>query len=216
MSNFSSTGKLTAELDYIVAKLRVLDPAQRFILGITGYPAAGKSTVSKRLADAVNERLPDNPAIVVPMDGFHLPNDTLRKIGLLELKGVPDTFDAQGFVELLHRLRDCTTENVYCPLFDRSIEASIENAIVIEPAHRLCVVEGNYLLLDREPWNQCREYFDEVWFLDVAVDTILPRLYERHERGGRSKQDARAKVESTDLPNARLIEVTKNRANRLI
>lgn len=237
MSNLQTQGMQTVDqsVDFLVDRVSQLPGNERYILGITGYPGAGKSTVSEWLVNGVNAKLssarPANQsasgtqpsslsaeqlATAVPMDGYHYSNEKLQEIGLLELKGIPDTFDAAGFVEMLKKLRTTTTANVYCPLFDRSIEASIEDAIVIEPKHKLCVVEGNYLLYDKSPWDECKNYFDEVWFLDVSFDTILPRLQERHIQGGRTPEGAMAKVESTDLPNARLVDQTKQRAHRIL
>lgn len=200
----------------LVQKVTTLPEGARYIIGVTGSPGAGKSTVSEWMVHGVNQRLPNQPAIIVPMDGFHYSNEKLTELNLLHLKGIPDTFDAASFVDLLRRLRTTTHENVYCPVFDRSIEASIENAIVVEPKHKVCVVEGNYLLLERQPWDQCRNYLDEAWFLDVQIATILPRLYERHILGGRAPEAAKAKVESTDLPNAILVEATRKFADKLI
>ncbi len=203
-------------IDDICAKVANLQNGQRYILGITGYPGAGKSTVSGSLVNGVNANIKGDPAMVVPMDGYHFSNEKLHELKLADLKGIPETFDAHGFISLLERLRNDTTKNVYCPLFDRSIEASIQDAIVIEPKHKLCVVEGNYILLKKEPWSNCRKYFDEVWFLDVTFDTILPRLLDRHIQGGRTPEGAQAKVDSTDLPNARLVEETKIYADKLV
>jgi pantothenate kinase len=197
-------------------KVSLLPERSRYILGVTGYPGSGKSTVSQSLMKGVNERLSSAPAIVVPMDGYHFSNEILRQRHLLDLKGIPDTFDAKGFVNLLSKLRTIAGQNVYCPLFDRTIEASIADAIVIEPRHKLCIVEGNYLLLEKQPWDQCRQYLDETWFLDASIDTILPRLLARHIKGGRTPDEAKAKIESTDLPNARLIEETKRFADKLV
>jgi len=215
--------------DELFQRVVSLPAGKRYILGITGYPGAGKSTVSEWIVDGVNQRLhkrvatgaaPNQStavnALIVPMDGFHLSNEKLTELNLLALKGIPDSFDGAGFVDLMRRLRKVTDENVYAPLFDRSIEASIEDAIVIQPSDRLCVVEGNYLLLDTEPWVQCRQYLDEAWFLDVDIDTIVPRLHERHIKGGRSPEAAKTKMESTDLPNARLIESTRKFAHKLV
>ena len=201
---------------FLCSKVTSLSPGQRYMLGVTGCPGAGKSTVSEWLVNGVNEKLPDRPAMVVPMDGFHFSNEQLKEMKLLEFKGIPDSFDAARFVDLLRRLRAITDKNVYCPLFDRSIEASIEDAIVIEPKNKLCVVEGNYLLVKEKPWDGCRSYFDQVWFIDVTFDTVMPRLLARHVHGGRTQEGARAKIESTDLPNANLIEQTKPYADRLI
>ena len=197
------------------AELSALKEGQRYILGIAGYPGAGKSTVSQWLEQGVNKEY-EGWVKVVPMDGYHFSNEKLEQMQLRELKGIPESFDAPNFIDLLRRLRTTTNKNVYCPRFDRSIEASIEDAIVVSPQHKLCIVEGNYLLHTEEPWQECKSYFDEIWFLDATFDTILPRLIERHIQGGRSEAGAQAKVESTDLPNARLIDKTKFRADRVI
>jgi pantothenate kinase len=221
-SKADTQSEITALAQELVQRVIALRPGQRYILGITGYPGAGKSTVSEWIVDAVNQQLRkhaaggDMEAMLVPMDGYHLSNERLTELNLLPLKGIPDTFDAEAFVDLLRRLRTVTGENVYAPLFDRSIEASIQDAIAIKPQHKLCVVEGNYLLLETKPWDQCRQYLDEAWFLDVDIDTILPRLHERHLKGGRTPEAAKTKMESTDLPNARLIETTRKFAHKLI
>jgi pantothenate kinase len=189
---------------------------KRLLIGITGCPGAGKSTFAEQFQNLVNKRMALDVSIVVPMDGYHLSNERLEELGLLPLKGIPKTFDARRFVELLDRLRLPPIETVYCPKFDRSIEASIENAIAITPQHKLCIVEGNYLLLDEPPWNQCVRCLDEVWYLDVPTEILLPRLLQRHIDGGKTADGAREKVESTDLPNARLIAATKQKATKII
>jgi pantothenate kinase len=190
--------------------------SQRYLLGLVGAPAAGKSTFAAQLVDAVNERLGAPVAVVVPMDGFHYSNQELDRRELRALKGIPATFDAQGFVDLVKDLKSRQNESVFCPLFDRSIEASIENGIEIAPHHKIIVSEGNYLLLDEEPWRQLSELFNEIWFIDSTIETLMPRLLERHKAGGRNESETRAKIESTDLPNAKLIESSKERANRII
>ena len=149
------------------------------------------------------------------MDGYHWSNENLQGMGLLELKGIPDTFDAAGFYALMQQIRSNTSTNIPAPLFDRDIEASIDGGIVIEPKHRICVVEGNYLLLPKAPWSDARRLFDQVWFLDVSIDTVYPRLMARHLLC-RSAEEAKIKIESTDLPNARLILETRKLADKLV
>lgn len=198
------------------AKLKRLQPEQRVIIGLVGYPGAGKSTVSAALVNAVNNLHNQTVASVVPMDGYHFSNEELESKGLLALKGVPDTFDASSFIVLLKELRKPAVKTVCCPKFDRSIEASIPDGIAIEPEHRLLVVEGNYLLLDKEPWNSIRDLLDEAWFLHADLNTILPRLVERHREGGRTESGIKTKMESTDIPNAHLIDKTKAFAHRVL
>lgn len=206
-----TTNQLAEEL---VGRLRQMDPDERFLLGIVGYPGAGKSTTAQALAAETNSLLANDCCAVIPMDGFHYSNEKLNEMGLLPLKGIPATFDAYGFITLLKQLRN-NKNSVFAPKFDRSIEASIENAIEVNPAQRLLIVEGNYLLLDDQPWNQIRDLLDEVWFLDTDFDTVYHRLIDRHMQGGKTEEAAREKVESTDMPNARLIAASRQNAQRL-
>lgn len=202
--------------DDLLQTLHSMQESQRFILGIVGAPGAGKSTLASNLCNEINSQSADEPAIIVPMDGFHYSNEHLIELRLLPLKGIPATFDAQGFVALLDKVRKTKNASVFCPRFDRSIEASIANDIEVKPQHKLIIVEGNYLLLDEEPWNKIVQYLDQSWFIDCAIDVILPRLIQRHIDGGKSAKDAQLKVESTDLPNAKIIDATKSRATRIL
>jgi pantothenate kinase len=188
----------------------------RYLLGLVGAPAAGKSTFSAQLVDAVNKQLGHEVAVVVPMDGYHYSNEELDRRDLRPLKGIPATFDAQSFIDLIKKLKIESKQSVFCPLFDRSIEASIEDGIEIKPEHQIIVSEGNYLLLDETPWSELRNLFDEIWFIDSTIETLMPRLLARHKAGGRNEEETLAKIESTDLPNAKLIDSTKPRAHRVI
>lgn len=187
--------------------------SERFMLGICGAPGAGKSTLAEWIVNEWNRRQPGT-AVLVPMDGYHLSNEALEEKSLLPLKGIPDTFDSIAFVEKLAEIREHPEQTHFCPRFDRSIEASIQNAISIVPAHRLVVSEGNYLLLDKEPWCKIREILNEVWMIEAAEELILPRLLQRHQAGGKTQEGALTKVNSTDLPNARLISASSARAHR--
>lgn len=187
----------------------------RLILGICGAPAAGKSTLAESLVNTWNHRFAKTAALV-PMDGYHLSNEKLQQMGLWELKGKPETFDAHAFVQKIKEIRSSPAEKHFCPLFDRSSESSIENAIVVGEEHELVVVEGNYLLLDFPPWDELRELFDLVWYIQSAKKTIYPRLLARHMQGGKSEKQSKEKLASTDLPNAKLIAKTAVRADLLI
>jgi pantothenate kinase len=150
------------------------------------------------------------------MDGFHLPNETLDNLGLRSLKGIPDTFDAEGFVRLLEGIRKVPRQALSAPAFDRSVDGSIAGAVKIGTDVKVIVTEGNYLLYDEGKWSHIAELLDDSWFLDASLETIRPRLIARHVEGGRLLDEAIAKVESTDLPNARLIEKTRIRARAIV
>lgn len=188
---------------------------RRHLLGIVGAPGAGKSTFSHYLVNAVKAKLGPAAAVVVPMDGFHMTNAKLRALGIWELKGIPQSFEAQSFVDLLLKLKE-GSEPVACPTFDRAIEEPTDGGVLVEPEHKLVVIEGNYLLLKDEPWARIKEILDDCWFLDSDIDSIEPRLLERHIAGGRTAAQARIKVDSTDLPNARLIHESACRASRVV
>ncbi|MBB3193622.1 nucleoside/nucleotide kinase family protein [Roseateles terrae] len=183
----------------------------RRLLGIAGPPGAGKSTVAALLKEALGDQ-----AQVVPMDGFHLAQAELERLGRAGRKGAPDTFDASGFVSLLRRLRTPDAEAealVYAPEFRRDLEEPIAGALAVPATLPLVIVEGNYLLLSSPPWSEVQPLLDECWHVSVAQAQRLARLIARHERHGRSPQDARAWALGNDEPNARLVEAAAHRAD---
>ncbi len=182
---------------------------RRFI-GITGPPGSGKSTVASTLVSEIGPE-----AIVVPMDGFHLAQCELERRGLADRKGAPETFDVEGFVGLLHRLRTSAT-TVMAPEFRREIEEPIAGSLAVEPHHVTIVVEGNYLLHDRDGWERVEPLLDECWYVVIDAFVRRERLRARHVAHGRSPQEADAWMASVDDPNSNLIERTRDRATRIV
>ena len=187
---------------------------QRKLLGLVGAPGAGKSTLALAMLQAVGA----DRAQVVPMDGFHLANVELQRLGRADRKGAPDTFDSAGYVALLQRLRDQRPDGdiVYAPEFRREIEEPIAGAIAVLPSTQLVITEGNYLLHDVGPWAGAAAMLDEVWYVDIDDAVREARLVQRHQQFGRSAEAARDWVASTDAPNARLIAATKARAHHVL
>ena len=182
----------------------------RAVLGITGPPGVGKSTLAERL---VTELAGD--AAYLPMDGFHLAHRVLAELGRVDRKGAPDTFDAAGYVAVLRRLRDPREGFVYAPRFARDIEDPIAGAIPVGPSVPLVITEGNYLLLPDGPWAQVRPLLDEVWYLDLPP-ARLQRLIDRHMAFGRDAAQARARATGSDQRNATLIEASRDRADLVV
>jgi len=184
---------------------------QRKLLGLVGAPGAGKSTLASALLRAAGA----DRAQVVPMDGFHLANVELQRLGRAGRKGAPDTFDSAGYVALLQRLREQGPGDpiVYAPEFRREIEEPIAGAIAVLPETQLVITEGNYLLHDGGPWAGAAAMLDEVWYVDIDDAVREERLLKRHQQFGRSPEAARDWVAATDAPNARLIAATRGRAH---
>ncbi|GHF56296.1 pantothenate kinase [Amycolatopsis bartoniae] len=183
---------------------------ERTVLGIVGSPASGKTTLAWSLKNALGNR-----ATVVGMDGFHLAQVELRRLGRTERKGAPDTFDAHGYVNLLSRIK-AGTEPVYAPEFRREIEEPIAGAVPVPPEVPLVITEGNYLLLDSEPWNRVRGLLDEAWFLAPDEHDRIERLVTRHRRYGRSLVEARQRALGSDQRNADLIGPSAARADLVL
>lgn len=184
----------------------------RILVGIAGSPGSGKTTLATALVGRLNEGSPGS-AVHLPMDGFHLANATLDRLGRRDRKGAIDTFDGWGFVRLLDRARHETGHTVYAPSFRREVDEGVAAEIAIEPDARLIVVEGNYLLADAEPWVQVKGRLDAAWFCATSGVDREARLVERHVRHGRDLETATAWARDVDGVNAELIEATAGRAD---
>ena len=199
-------------VDDLIDRARsLLHGDRRVLLGICGAPGAGKSTLARQVADRLGAA-----AVVVPMDGFHLQDEELARLGRLDRKGAPDTFDVDGYVSLLERLRAHDDRTVYAPAFDRDHEVSLAGAIPVLAEHRLVVTEGNYLLLDAPGWREVQALLSECWFLAPDDDERRERLVARHVRHGRSAEAATEWVQRSDEVNARLVAGTRDRADLVV
>jgi pantothenate kinase len=184
----------------------------RAVLGVTGSPGAGKST----LVEVLLRELPAESVAHVPMDGFHLADAELVRLGRRDRKGAPDTFDAAGYAALLRRLRADGDETVYAPSFERDLEQPIAGSLPVTPAARLVVTEGNYLLLADGDWALVRPQLTEVWFCELPEAERIRRLVARHVRFGKSPAFAEAWVHGTDQRNADLVAGTRDRADLVV
>ncbi|MFJ8648368.1 nucleoside/nucleotide kinase family protein [Streptomyces sp. NPDC093546] len=199
-----------AELTARARRLAV--PGARRVLGLAGAPGAGKSTLAGRLVDRL-----DGLAVLVPMDGFHLAQAELRRLGRAARKGAPDTFDAAGYVALLARLRAAEPGvTVYAPAFDRALEEPVAGSIPVAADVPLVITEGNYLLYDDGPWASVRGLLDEVWFLELDDRRRVRRLVERHVRFGKARPYAERWVRESDEANARLVAAGRDRADLVV
>ena len=182
-------------------KERLRDVSPPLLVGIAGPPATGKSTVAERLASDLNAV--GLTACVCSLDGFHLTNAQLDVAGLREVKGRIDTFDVAAFARAVARLKDGIP--FWWPRYSRQRHDPIPKGTRITGKQAVCIIEGNYVLTDAEPWLSAADFFDLRIIMDASDSVLRARLLRRHMRGGRSEKAAKTKIDRTDMPNAREI-----------
>ena len=194
----------------LIARVRVAD--RRIVIGIVGPPGTGKSTLAAAVAEVIGDAL----CRVVPLDGFHLGQSLINGTELASRKGAPDTFDVDGYLSLLARLRTDSEQTVYAPAYRREYEEPIAASIAVPHSIRIVLTEGNYLLLDRDRWAEVAAMVDERWYVDTPDELRRARLIARHIRFGKSPDEAQAWTDGPDEANARLIAATRASADRTI
>jgi pantothenate kinase len=202
---------LADAVDRVVA-LRA-ETGRRVLVGLAGEPGSGKSTTAARLAEAFEAA--GTSAVVVPMDGFHLAGATLARLGRLDRKGAVDTFDADGWLALLRRIRRADA-TVWAPDYVRGLEEAVAGSIEVPPAVEVVVVEGNYLLVDDEPWRSARAELDLAWWVEVPQRDRLRRLVARHVRHGMAEEAALAWATGPDERSALGVRPTRERADDVL
>lgn len=187
----------------VTEALALLDRPGRQFLAIAGAPGSGKSTTVEHLFDALEARHP-GAAAILPMDGFHYDDAVLHAMNRRPWKGAPDTFDVGGLASVLDRLK-AGKDTVAVPVFDRALEISRGSARLIGPEARLILCEGNYLLLNRAPWDRLAGRFDLTVMVDVPEEELARRLRQRWVHYKLTEDEIRAKLEDNDLPNGRTV-----------
>jgi len=205
---------LLKDVSEAVARIKdLMDKSnKRIVIGIVGKPGAGKSTLTSQLIS----NLPKDSAVLIPMDGYHLSNKQLAKLGISDRKGAFDTFDSDGFVKLLKSVNRESEKDIYFPVFYREIEESYAADGVVPANTKLVITEGNYLLLDRGGWEAVREELDEVWYIEVDDRLRLDRLTKRHQSYGRNYEEAFAWASGSDEKNAELVAKTRDKADVIV
>ena len=199
----SSQNHLSSACDLIE---QAAEKSARIVVGIAGPPASGKSTLAQAVVTQLNEQIGqmEERAVLLPMDGYHLDNRILEKRGLLNRKGAPETFDANGFCAAVELLARAERESFH-PTFDRSLDIAVAGAISISRAVPIIVVEGNDLLLNSAPWSELKQFFSVTVFISPQMETLKERLVQRWVDHGMAPEAALERAMRNDLPNAKTV-----------
>ena len=184
----------------------------RTMIGIVGKPGAGKSTI----VTEIQKQFSTEEVAIIPMDGYHLSNEKLIKLGRLERKGAPDTFDVEGFISLITRVRNEIGKEHTFPIFHREIEASKADEGIVLRNTKVIVIEGNYLFSEEHNWSEVFPLLDQSWFIEIDDEIRMQRLITRHIKYGKTPQEAEEWSRGSDELNARFIEKTAARAGKII
>ncbi|EPQ61246.1 P-loop containing nucleoside triphosphate hydrolase protein [Gloeophyllum trabeum ATCC 11539] len=204
---------------FLVQRLQTVPASSRLLVGISGIPASGKSTLAELVVDNVNEILHgkggegDVTAVLVGLDGWHLTRAQLDAFPDPKLahdrRGAHWTFDGDAYVEFVKSLRLplSLSSVVTAPSFDHALKDPTPHAVSIHPHHRIVVIEGLYTFLSIEPWRRAGEFLDERWFVDISVEEATRRLVKRHVVSGvaKDKDEAIWRANNNDMPNGQFI-----------
>ena len=199
-------------VDQLTQRLTADDAPERLVVGLVGAPGSGKSTIAEQLKTDL--KAAGVFAGLVAMDGFHLSNAVLDELGRGNRKGAPDTFDVEGYLTTLDRVRADGAPQVFAPAYRRDLHESVAAGSIVSGTG-VVVTEGNYLALETRGWGAARERIDLLIHIDVPEEVLVLRLINRHEDFGKNPLAAGHWVRTVDLPNARLIATSVHRCDEV-
>ena len=199
-------------VDQLTQRLTADDAPERLVVGLVGAPGSGKSTIAEQLKTGL--KAAGVFAGLVAMDGFHLSNAVLDELGRRNRKGAPDTFDVEGYLATLDRVRADGAPQVFAPAYRRDLHESVAAGSIVSGTG-VVVTEGNYLALETRGWGAARERIDLLIHIDVPEEVLVLRLINRHEEFGKNPLAAGHWVRNVDLPNARLIATSVHRCDEV-
>jgi pantothenate kinase len=232
----STTTSMTDMYRSLVEKLRLKGSdsdsdhpgRSAYWIGVGGGPGSGKSTTAEAVAHLLNDIQPGT-AIVIPMDGWHWPQDKLLESHGQEhgykRRGAPWTYDVGACVDDLTQAK--ATGHASLPVYSRETSNPVPHGLQLTPNHKFVLVEGNYVLhKDHDEWGKLDTLWDERWFVkcptrDEQVDRLVQRsLQTWHEPKiqlwGPGAQGARNRAEFNDVQNMDIVSYCEVHADHVI
>lgn len=183
---------------------------KRVFAMLAAPPGAGKSTLLSFLESLSGEREDLSPIQIIGMDGFHRRQEYLtshsldvdgKEVRMVDIKGAPETFDLEKLTDAVRRIAD--GETIGFPVYDRLLHNPVEDALTVDG--EIVLLEGNYLLLDREGWRDLSGYADLTVFLRADEGLLRERLIDRRIKTGVTEEKAATFVDFSDMRNVRTV-----------
>ncbi|WFD38538.1 uncharacterized protein MJAP1_001494 [Malassezia japonica] len=206
---------MQAQVDSLAGRVlrgaEALDTPRRFLVGLSGIPGSGKTTLARCVTDAVNRQAGAEVCVCVGMDGFHYTRAQLDAMDdpayAHARRGAAFTFDADAFVAFVERLRASghpgALPTLHAPSFSHAEKDPVADGITILPSHKIVLVEGLYCNLSVAPWDRAAACWDLRWLLTIDEAEARARLTRRHVEAGLAPTPdaARHRADTNDLPN---------------
>jgi pantothenate kinase len=205
-------------------------PIAPLMCAVVGIPGSGKTTSAAVLADMLAKRFATSfskgggstecQTLMMPFDGYHIPMSTLVTMGTdaVYRRGAPDTFDSRKLAETLREIRFGEAPTLSIPGFDHARGDPEDGAHTFDRTrHKIVIVEGLYLLHDRDGWEHIKQYFDVSVYVDANLDVCMDRLKARNKCiPGYTPEEIEVRVDAVDRVNAMTVQSSKSYADIVV
>ncbi|KAI5949588.1 hypothetical protein KGF54_005465 [Candida jiufengensis] len=210
------------QIDILVSRIRNLynkNESKRIVISLAGVPGAGKTTFANRISSIFTNKIAKT--MVISQDGYHLYRSELQVLSnseeAIRRRGAPFTFNVKSFLKLISILKN-KSDVIKVPSFDHKLKDPVEDDIIVDKDVSIIILEGNYVSLKDEIWNDISSYVDDTWFISTPESLVRSRIIKRHLDSGiaSNEQEAIERADGSDLQNAKYIIENSKATNVLI
>ncbi|WP_278956194.1 type I pantothenate kinase [Lactobacillus apis] len=156
--------------------------AAPFIIGISGSVAVGKSTTARLLQVLLSRTFPSLNVHLMTTDGFIYPNEELKRRGLFDRKGFPESYNMNLLSDFLKDVLS-GKENIAYPLYSQELSDIVPGKYGHVKQPDILIIEGiNTLQLPTNGQIVTSDFFDFSIYIDADEELIEKWFMQRFER----------------------------------